>query len=284
MEFYHLKSFVAVAKAQNLTKAAKELHTTPPAVSAHIKALEQELNVTLFERTSKGMLLTPQGIALREKAQNTLNSAHDFIQSASLTDTALTGHLKIGLNLSPRVLKCQDLLMQMQSEFPNISLELSPSNSSQILSDIEAGKLDGGYTFDQSGSEFLAKFIANRNITTVMPKVWINSQQSEFELLENGTWIGMGTSCPFDNELVSRLPKAKISHYSSYDELTRIELVSQGFGASFVDESDLVGLPESVHQTSIIDFDLPLFFVVSARREKEPLIQALLNQVALQTE
>ena len=43
MEFYHLRSFVVVAKTGNLTLAAKQLFTTPPAISAHIKALEEEL-------------------------------------------------------------------------------------------------------------------------------------------------------------------------------------------------------------------------------------------------
>lgn len=43
MEFYHLRSFVVVAKTGNLTAAAKQLCTTPPAISAHIKGLEDEL-------------------------------------------------------------------------------------------------------------------------------------------------------------------------------------------------------------------------------------------------
>ncbi|KZN64975.1 LysR family transcriptional regulator [Pseudoalteromonas luteoviolacea] len=284
MEFYHLKSFVAVAKAQNLTKAAKQLHTTPPAVSAHIKALEQELNVTLFERTSKGMLLTPHGLALQDKAQTTLNSARDFIQSAAFTDSPLTGQLKLGLNLSIRALECQGLLEQLQCAFPKVSISLNPSNSTEILKGIESGQLDGGYVFGSSGNEFSAKFITNRKITTVMPKAWMNAQESDFQLLEKGTWIGMSEDCPFDNELVTRLPKAKISHFSSCDERTRIDLVSQGLGASFIDECELLVLPDNVHQTNVLDFTLPLFFVVLASRQAEPLIQALLNHVEMQPE
>ncbi|SGZ10696.1 Probable transcriptional regulator, LysR family [Moritella viscosa] len=49
MEFYHLRSFVAVAQTGNLTQAAKRLYTTPPAISAHIKTLEEEpLRLYLF--------------------------------------------------------------------------------------------------------------------------------------------------------------------------------------------------------------------------------------------
>ena len=61
MEFYHLRSFVAVAQTGNLTQAAKRLYTTPPAISAHIKTLEEELSNPLFIRSSKGMSLTDKG-------------------------------------------------------------------------------------------------------------------------------------------------------------------------------------------------------------------------------
>jgi DNA-binding transcriptional LysR family regulator len=59
MEFYQLRSFVAVAEAGHLTRAAEKLHVSQPAVSAQIKALEDELELALFERTSSGMVLTP---------------------------------------------------------------------------------------------------------------------------------------------------------------------------------------------------------------------------------
>lgn len=63
MELYQLKTFTAVAEENHLTRAAERLNTSQPALSAHIKSLEAELGVTLFERTPKGMKLTPQGLA-----------------------------------------------------------------------------------------------------------------------------------------------------------------------------------------------------------------------------
>ena len=61
MELYQLRTFVAVAEARHLTRAAEKLHVSQPAVSAQIKALEDELELTLFDRTSSGMLLTAAG-------------------------------------------------------------------------------------------------------------------------------------------------------------------------------------------------------------------------------
>jgi DNA-binding transcriptional LysR family regulator len=60
-----------VANTGNLTLAAKQLCTTPPAISAHIKSLEDELKTPLLVRSSKGMALTEKGELLLSKAQNT---------------------------------------------------------------------------------------------------------------------------------------------------------------------------------------------------------------------
>ena len=92
MELTHLRTFIAVAKEENLTRAARRLFMTPPAVSAHIKALEQELQVTLFERTSRGMQLTEKGKILREKAENTLASAQDLVNYATDLNDHLLGN------------------------------------------------------------------------------------------------------------------------------------------------------------------------------------------------
>src|SRR5262252_9431477 len=61
MELYQLRSFLAVAEAGNLTRAAEKLHLSQPALSAQIRSLEDELEVTLFERTSGGMTPTAAG-------------------------------------------------------------------------------------------------------------------------------------------------------------------------------------------------------------------------------
>ena len=61
MDLNQLRSFVAVAKAGHLTRAAETLHLSQPALSGQIKSLEEDFGVTLFERSSAGMALTPSG-------------------------------------------------------------------------------------------------------------------------------------------------------------------------------------------------------------------------------
>ncbi|PJR87320.1 hypothetical protein CN878_22665 [Ochrobactrum sp. 695/2009] len=61
MEIYQLRTFLAVARCQHLTRASEQLHISQPAVSKHIKALEEELGLKLFERTASGVFLTRSG-------------------------------------------------------------------------------------------------------------------------------------------------------------------------------------------------------------------------------
>jgi len=74
MELYQIKSFIAVADALNLTRAARETHQSPSAVSSQIKALETDLGVILFKRSPKGMSLTPDGETLLTSARVSFHS------------------------------------------------------------------------------------------------------------------------------------------------------------------------------------------------------------------
>lgn len=78
MDLYKLRSFVAVASVGSATKAARQLHVAQPAVSQHIQALESELGVTLFERQTRGMRLTQDGLALVGHARALLARAADM--------------------------------------------------------------------------------------------------------------------------------------------------------------------------------------------------------------
>ncbi|HET9763875.1 MAG TPA: LysR family transcriptional regulator, partial [Casimicrobiaceae bacterium] len=72
MELSQLRAFVEIAKAGQLTRAAERLHLSQPALSGQLKALEEGLGISLFERTSTGMTLTPGGRSLLAEAERIL--------------------------------------------------------------------------------------------------------------------------------------------------------------------------------------------------------------------
>ncbi len=120
MELYQLRTFVTVADTGNLTQAAERLFTSQPAVSAHIKALEEELEVKLFDRTPKGMRLTESGTSLRDKAQLVINAGNELKLTAKTLQGEITGQAKIGLNTDAEYLLLAKWHNALMSEYPNL--------------------------------------------------------------------------------------------------------------------------------------------------------------------
>src|SRR5512140_165363 len=82
MELNHLRSFVTIARFGHLTRAAEALHLSQPALSGHVKVLEEKLGVSLFDRTPTGMALTPAGERLVVEAEAILAAVAHLAQSA----------------------------------------------------------------------------------------------------------------------------------------------------------------------------------------------------------
>ncbi len=145
MEFYQIKSFIAVAEEGNLTRASMRLFASQPAVSAHIKSLEEELGVVLFGRTRKGMRLTPEGELLLAKARRILDDAQDFMNKAVALRGELAGMAKIGLNSSPNLLKITELVAAVAQAFPRLELHLIHSEANRVLKYLQNEQLDAGF-------------------------------------------------------------------------------------------------------------------------------------------
>jgi DNA-binding transcriptional LysR family regulator len=147
MDLNHLRSFVAVAKFGHLTRASEALHLSQPALSSHIKTLEEQFGVTLFDRTPTGMTLTPSGRRLLVEAEQIIGAVRHLTHSAQDLSGQPTGHLKIGTVLNPATLRVGEMISRALERYPQIELELSQVMSSDVLAGIRDGTLDAGFFF-----------------------------------------------------------------------------------------------------------------------------------------
>jgi DNA-binding transcriptional LysR family regulator len=281
LEFYHLRSFVAVAQTGNLTQAAKRLYTTPPAISAHIKTLEEELSTDLFIRSNKGMSLTDKGQLLLKKAQITLDSAVDLVNLAADNQHEIMGTFHLGLNLSAKQMKLPELAKNLQENCPGISLDTHQQSTGKTINDIREQQLSGGYIFGDIPDDFIGVAVMKQTITTVAPITFDCSKILTKADLRFHPWIMMGDYCPFDCFLKDTLGSDIPSTMKTSDDGTRLELVKNGLGLSFLEKEEAIAA-EKNNQVKIIpelDFPTTLHFVIAKSRVNEPLIKALMQEI-----
>lgn len=140
LELY--KVFYTVAKNKSMTKAAKELNISQPAISKSIKNLENQLNGTLFLRTNTKLELTEEGKMFYDKigiALNFINNAeNEFCKFSNLEK----GEINIGISSVLTKIILLDTLKNFKKLYPNININIEnglTSNSVKLLND---GKLD----------------------------------------------------------------------------------------------------------------------------------------------
>jgi DNA-binding transcriptional LysR family regulator len=149
MELYQLRSFSAVAEAGHLTRAAEKLHISQPALSAQIKALEDELQVVLFERTPSGMALTVAGRRLRAEAEKVLAAVQALKNEARALRGEVMGRLRIGTLYDPEFIRLGELLGAAVERHPMLELELHQDISRAAFEKVRHGELDASFYYGE---------------------------------------------------------------------------------------------------------------------------------------
>lgn len=144
MELRVLNYFLAIAREENFTRAAQQLHITQPTLSRQIADLEQELGVKLFIRSNHNIILTEDGMILKRRAQEILSLAdktkRDFLQN----DETLSGTISIGSGEFRSTEYLAKIISAFRKKYPNVKYEIYSGNANNIRDYIERGFLDLG--------------------------------------------------------------------------------------------------------------------------------------------
>jgi DNA-binding transcriptional LysR family regulator len=149
MEIYQLKTFAAVAAEGNLTRAAERVFTSPPAVSAQLKALEDELGVRLFDRTTRGMTLTAAGDRLLQEAQRTIAAARAMHAAAAALRGEARGIVRMGAVSDPLALRLGNVFVRLAERHPHVTVQLQQTLSIRALDAVRRGELDCAYVLNE---------------------------------------------------------------------------------------------------------------------------------------
>jgi DNA-binding transcriptional LysR family regulator len=139
---HHLRYFLAVAEEGHVTRAAARLHLSQPSLSAQIRYLEEQVGVALFERSPRGMILTPAGEAFAAQARASLAAASSAIEDARQAAVGTTGKLKIGFIVGTQIELTSRILQTFRERFPNVALEFAEHSFADPSAGLNTGDVD----------------------------------------------------------------------------------------------------------------------------------------------
>jgi len=136
MELRHLRYFVAVAEAENVTRAALKLHVSQPGISRQIRDLEEEIGFQLFERSAQSLRLTAAGTVFLAEARAVLQRAEEAVARARAVAGGISGQLNLGYAPSLTVQLLPPALRRFQEQFPQVRVALHDLSTEEMLAQL----------------------------------------------------------------------------------------------------------------------------------------------------
>lgn len=282
-----LRAFAVVAREGNVSRAARRLHLSQPAVSLQLKALAQATGLTLFTRTPQGMALTADGAALLPVADKALGALAEFGSAAAALHSTVRGRLRIGTILDPEFTRLGAFLRELMEASPQLDTVLRQGMSGDVLALIDVGELDVGFFLDLPdepiGTPWARRPLARFTYRVLAPAGWGPQVQGrDWKALAALPWLDTPPASAhhrlqqrvFGPGSLTGLTPRRVALVDQ--EASMLDLVRSGVGLSLV--RDAIAIREAQARglaiADRVSLDCELSFVCRAERAGEPVIAA----------
>jgi len=172
MELRHLRYFVAVADAGNLTVAAQRmLHTSQPSLSRQIRDLEDEVGTPLLTRRARGVDLTPAGRAFLDHARLVLSQVEAAGEAARRVAHPSRPRFTMGFLTGHELKWMPEALRILHDELPNVDVMISSQYSPLLADGLSKGKIDAAFLRRERGVPDLAfRLLVKEPLMVVLPR------------------------------------------------------------------------------------------------------------------
>lgn len=144
MDIFSMQCFLSAAETLNLSKAALQMNITQPAMSIQIKKLEKEIGVTLFERDSRRMILTPAGQVVRNTFTSIIGSYNTMLWQARTLEKKIEC-LRIGYHGPSNWAGISGLFHKFLQENPDIRISIQSEEFGELAKKAGEGQLDAAF-------------------------------------------------------------------------------------------------------------------------------------------
>jgi len=235
-----LRSFLAVRKHRNFTRAAEALFLSQPAVSRQIQQLERELGVTLFDRLGKSLHLTEGGETLAAEAERVLGGLDRMVEAVRSHASPGAGRLRIGAGTTPGLYMLPPLLGEFRRRYPSVEIHYSIAQSAHVAQQVLRNEIDIGFVGGALNErELLSEPIADDEIVCFSGSKHpaTGRKRIDFRSLSRETWLirpkGSATRTLFDAWLATKRCTLQRTVEIDSPEGIRV-LVEAGVGVSYM--------------------------------------------------
>lgn len=235
-----LEIFKKVAEEKSFSKAAEDLFLSQPAVSSHIRNLENEFGTKLIYRSSKHVDLTPAGEILYEQSCKIINQYQEAKEKINQIQSVVSGNLRIGASFTIGEYILPELVSQTATRYPNLDINVTIGNTEEIAQGVKLNRLDVALVEGKiTGKEFILEpFMVDEMVLIALPGHPLAKMTSvSAKELENQVWIlreaGSGTR-EFSDRFIETL-KIPMKHSYVFSSNTGVKAaVLNGLGIALV--------------------------------------------------
>lgn len=172
MEIRVLRYFLTVVREESITKASKILHITQPTLSRQIAQMEEEIGVKLFERGTRKIKLTSEGILLRRRAEEILQLVDKTEMELLEQEEQVEGKISIGCGEMASVQILPDLIASFYRNYPRVTFDIFTATADLVKEQMDKGLLDIGLLLEPVNMEkyeFIRLNIKERWVVLMRP-------------------------------------------------------------------------------------------------------------------
>ncbi|MFZ5646478.1 MAG: selenium metabolism-associated LysR family transcriptional regulator [Bacillota bacterium] len=284
MNLKHLETFILVAELQSFTAAARKLYMSQPAVSFQIKSLEEDLQVTLFQRGDKRLSLTQAGKLLYPEAKKMVVRYQKIKSGIDDIKGLKSGHLVVGSSTTPGEYLVPLLIGEFRKMYPGVSISLQVAGSGQVFRWVKDREIDLGITGSAASGNWLwcEQWIEDDLVLIVPPEhPWTGRDHIDIEEMIAEPFIlrepGSGTRRSFEQKVAEAgIDSARINLAMELGSTRAIiTAVQAGLGVSVVSvwaARDALELGKIKRVTHSVDMKRYLYLVGGRQIADSPVI------------
>lgn len=243
--FQQFRYFCALARIGHFGRAAEHLHMSQPPLSRQIAALEQDLGTALFDRTPKGVTLTPAGQQFLEDATEVLRLAEQAKRNVAAAGRGEAGTLRMGFTSCAAYSVVPDLTRRYKAAFPNVDLRVREVMPSTAERNLKNGEIDIAISFPEiENGQFETRPLLREPLCVALPlgHARARARKLKVEDLAHDLFliVPRGEAPSMHDSIVRRCQDAGFTPtigLEVYLQQTIVNFVAEGLGVAFVPTS-----------------------------------------------